>query len=284
LAKKTSKSFCTAPKRWAFGALAGVALLGLGPAKAAELVELEYEVYFGGMHIVSAKASLQKGSQNYRISSEATTQGMLKWMFGWTGNGKSVGAITPKGLQPVEHSHNSLSDDKTREVKIDYNPGGKVEFQVKDSDPDSDEYRRTPLDLATIDNTIDPMSAILSMSRNLESGHECVGEFPIFDGQRRYNITLTHREPKMIEATEYSVFSGEAVGCEVKIEQIGGFWKKPSKYSKGARNRVIWVARPIPESPPVPVKLNVQTKMGTLVAHLTRVRVGGRELALRIED
>ena len=125
------------------------------------------------------------------------------------------------------------------------------------------------LDPATLDNTIDPITAFIAMSRRLDAGESCDASFEVFDGRRRYDVTLTNHGPKMIEPSDYSVFTGEAIGCHLEFEKIGGFWQGENKYSETARNRVIWVARPIENGPPVPVQLTIETGFGSVLAHLT---------------
>lgn len=263
---------------------ASLGFLTTGAAVAADkTVELNYEVYFGGMHILSAEAEMiAENEDSYRMASSARTQGLVDWMFEFRGEGATEGSADGITVQPVRHARSSTWDGGERAVKLAYMDGGKVDFDVNEDRDEDHSHKVTPLDPATLDDTMDPMSGIVMMSRKLQAGEACEGTLRLFDGQRRYDVTLSETEPKMIEPSKYSVFTGEAVGCHVEFERIGGFWKENNnKYSKTARDRVIWVAKPLEDGPPVPVQLTVQTGFGTLIAHLTRVRMGGTELALQ---
>ncbi len=251
-------------------------------ALADESLELDYEVYFGGMHILSAQTKLQAdGQDRYSVASSAQTQGWMDWLFGYRGEGTTVGSVNGTEARPERHARKSTWDEGERTVKLTYLDGGKVDVKVDEIRESSEEHEFSPLDPATLDNTIDPMTAFISMSRRLEAGESCDATFEMFDGKRRYDVTLTDQDAKVIEPSDYSVFAGEAAGCHLEFEKIGGFWQGENKYSETARNRVIWVARPIENGPPVPVQMTIETGFGSVVTHLTRVRVGGQELALK---
>jgi len=253
-------------------------------ASAEERLELDYEVYFGGMHILSAQTKLQAdGQETYSVSSSARTRGWVNWLFGFSGEGTTVGTVNGTEVRPQRHARSSAWDDGERKVTLTYLDNGKVLAEVNETREDYDEDKFSPLDPATFDNTIDPMTAFIAMSRRLDAGESCDASFEMFDGRRRYDVTLTDHGTKQIEPNDYSVFTGEAVGCHLEFEKIGGFWQGKNKYSETARNRVIWVARPIEDGPPVPVQLTIETGFGSLMAHLTRVRVGGQELALNVD-
>ncbi len=250
-------------------------------ASADERLELEYEIYFGGMHILSAQSTLrQDGDERYDVTSTARTRGWVDWLFGFKGEGTTVGALDGADARPESHARTSVWDDGERKVTLTYLDDGKVKFDVQEDKKGGDEHKYSPLDPATLDNTIDPMSAFVAMSRRLDVGESCDAQFEVFDGKRRYDVVLTDRESKTIEPSDYSVFSGEARGCHLEFERIGGFWQGKNKYSETARNRVIWVAQPIDDGPTVPVQMTIDTGFGSLIAHLSRVRVGGEELAL----
>jgi len=262
------------------------ATLGLvgAPAMASETLELDYEIYFGGMHLVSAQARLEMdGDDGYRVVGGARTRGWVNWLYGFKSESTTVGVVNGADARPMLHEQVAAWDDGERSIKLTYEDDGKVVFNVTEQRDEDDDDRFTPLDPATLDNTIDPVTAFVAMSRRLEAGESCNATFEIFDGKRRYDVVLTDQAPKVIEPSDFSVFSGEAIGCHLEYEKIGGFWIGENKYRDTARNRVIWVGRPIENGPPVPVQMTIETGFGSLVTHLTHVRVGGQELALNVD-
>jgi len=259
-----------------FGLFAATLGLFGTPAVAGETLELDYEIYFGGMHLVSAQARLEMdGDSVYSVVGEARTRGWVNWLYGFKSESTTVGVLDGANAKPTRHEQVAAWDDGERSIKLTYEDDGKVVFDVTEQRDEDDDDRFTPLDPATLDNTIDPVTAFVAMSRRLEAGDTCDATFEVFDGKRRYDVTLTDQEPKVIEPSDFSVFSGETIGCHLEYERIGGFWIGENKYSETARNRVIWVARPIENGPPVPVQMTIETGFGSLVTHLTRVRVGG---------
>lgn len=253
-------------------------------ASADERLELDYEVYFGGMHILSAQAKLEtNGTDRYSVASTARTRGWVDWLFGFKGESTTVGSVNGTAARPSRHERVSTWDKGERTVTLTYLDDGKVKFDIAETRKSDEEHEYSPLEPATLDNTINPITAFVAMSRRLEEGEACDATFEVFDGKRRYNVMLSDQAPKVIEPSKFSVFTGEAIGCHLEYEKIGGFWIGENKYAETARNRVIWVARPIENGPPVPVQMTIETGFGSLVTHLTRVRVGGEELALKAD-
>ena len=77
---------------------------------------------------------------------------------------------------------------------------------------------------------------------------------------------------KDLKQTDYGIYSGPARSCQFDVERLGGFTPEPSKYSKSARNRIVYVAQPQDFSPPIPVRAKVETDYGWLMIHLTAVK------------
>src|SRR3546814_12446315 len=77
----------------------GVAVVALSAALAfavparAEPVSAQYEVYFGGLHVLNAQAPWARGAGSYRLIAEAETQGFLGWLTAWKRTTSSPGRL-----------------------------------------------------------------------------------------------------------------------------------------------------------------------------------------------
>ena len=151
--------------------------------------------------------------------------------------------------------------------------------------PEPDPSERTPLPPNAAEGTLDPLSAVIGMAFSMKDGAECRGVFPIFDGRRRYDVTVEPAPSRLLDAADYSIFTGEAATCKVTdYKRLGGFRKEPSKYADTARRREAYVARVAEDALPVPVRIEVHTDYGALVIHLTRYRGQGIDLTLERES
>lgn len=255
-----------------------VSSVQLVQAEASDPLMLEYEAYFGGFHVASGRTSIALKEEGYTITGKARARGLLDWYSGWQGKAVSKGRIGADGaVQPVIHDNGGVWRGSTRRNALVFKPDGSVDVE-QESPPDPNKL--TPIPPASIPGTVDPISAILFLAGVIEKGGDCNGSIPIYDGRRRYDLSVTAGETRVFEKNDYTIFSGEAMACEVEFRKIGGFRKEQSKYSRTARDRTVWVARPLPDAPPIPVRVDVETDFGQLVVHLTAARHGGNEIAL----
>ncbi len=249
-----------------FGAAAG--------ATEVQSVRASYEVYFGGFHVLNAEAEMNNGGEIYRISAEAETQGMLSWFVSWKGETESRGRLTGDKVSPQRHDNHGVSDRGERRVKLRYdNAGNIVQSMVL---PEQDWTDRHPLPADAGDNTLDPLSVIAGLGKLLQEGGPCDGSFAVFDGRRRYDLVVSDAGIAKLEPNTYSIFAGEARGCHVTYELLGGHRVDRNKYAATARDRTVWVARPAEGAPMIPVRLSIETDYGTVLGHLTGYSLGDK--------
>ncbi len=250
-------------------------------------LRLEYEGYFGGLHIGSARAVLEREGARYRVSAEARARGILEWFSEYRGEAETRGALAARdaaGLdgrapKPDIHRNRGEWQGDERWVALDYDEAGRVATR-DGSPPEEEEDELTPIPEGATTDTIDPISAIVALAGILENGGTCDTTLKLYDGRRRYDLTVADGGEKRFAPNDYSIFAGSARACALSIERIGGFRVDRSKYSKTARERTVWVGRPIEAGPPVPVRVEVETAYGTLVIHLVAAHAGERRIAL----
>lgn len=241
-------------------------------------VTATYEVYFGGFHVLNAEARLENGGEIYSISAAAETQGMLGWFNPWKGETESRGRIVADKVVPQRHDNRGTADEGERIVTLRYDEAGNItETEVL---PEQDWDDRHPLPADAGKGTLDPLSIIAGLAQLLQAGGACEGRFAVFDGRKRYDLTVADAGTQKLEPNDYSIFDGEAQGCRLDYEMLGGHRIERSKYAATARERVIWVARPTEDAPLIPVRLQIETAYGTVMGHLTGYRLGDEAEAL----
>ncbi len=255
-------------------------LLLSSPVSASEdETDLHYSVYLGGLYLGSIETEVRQGKSSYKIQSAARTNAAFNWVFSWFANGETEGLVSLDKFFPRQHQHKSTWNQNVRTVSLDYENTGEVKVQktVSRKEP-ADKY--TPIDPASLTNTIDPMTAILTMSNRLEKGMGCKAELPIFDGHRRYDMLLSEKPGRYFKPSRYSVFEGNAIGCKIDIVRKGGFPSNRNYERDPNANQevVVWVGAPIENGHVVPVRMRMDTQFGVMEMHLDRYRVGPLKL------
>ena len=269
------------------GAVAlAVALLaaGLAPvqARAAESrhLLLEYEVYVGGFHTFSIAYDAQLGPASYDVTVSLDGRGIMDWWFAWTMKAFSQGRLAGDGVVPVRAGADSSWKGKHRRTRLFYPPDGPpaVELDPLPDEDDGEEVRP-----ALRKGARDLAGALFALLSRVGAEKRCGGREPVFDGRRRYDLVLTHRGEERLEAGPNSPYAGPALRCTVEIERIAGYPRKPRRPGWRDANRAsIWLAPAFAGLPPVPVRLELDTRMGSLRAHLAQATLAADGAVQRI--
>ena len=259
-----------------FPALAGLVCSALlTPVSAwADPVSATYEVYFGGLPVLNAKAVWVQGGDSYRLSAEAETQGLAGWLHPWKGTTETFGHLDGDKIIPQHHVNwgTASGDDGENLVTLDYDSRGDItDTQVQ---PEQNWEGRHPLPADAGKGTLDPLSVIAGLSELLQKNGRCEGSFAVFDGRKRYNLIVSDAGETTLDATDYSIYSGPAHGCRLDYEMLGGHKIERNKYVETAHDRIVWVARPVEDAPLIPVRLSIETDYGVLMGHLTAFAEG----------
>jgi hypothetical protein len=261
-------------------ALVGAAGLSSPPAHAAEvpsarIVDLTYDVYLGGLHIFTMDVDMTLQPDRYRVTAEGGTQGMVGWLYGWQTRLAAEGLDRDGRIAPQRYDVASNWQGNQRTVQLSFDEGGRYALrQTPPPEPDPDIEGELPETLP--DGTIDPLSFAVAASRALEENGRCDQTVPVFDGRRRYDLTLRHIDEATLPPSEYSIYHGPAVRCSFSVKRISGFrksWRTKRQVDADASPPTIWVAAIREDLPPLPVRYDGAIALGNIVIHLTRVNV-----------
>lgn len=250
----------------------------LPPSTDPKPVRASYDVYFGGFHVMSSTAHYDRGETEYVVSATGRTLGILEFFFEWVGETKTTGRFEGPRILPTLHESRGQGSSEERRMTIRYGDAGEVLDVVVEPAPDPEEV--TPLPENAEIGTIDPLTVIADLGKSVSEGRGCAGTYPVFDGKRRYDLIISDQGEKTLDPTSYSIFSGPALACHVEWDMKGGARREKSKYSRTARNRMVYVAAPFEGAEPIPVAMTIETDYGTLMAHLTSVETDGKRMAI----
>lgn len=250
--------------------LVGGAVAALAPsAAAAEKVRLGYAIYAGGFEVLQASILLDVGRDDYEVEVSAETQGLIGTFFPWRNLSRSVGLIREGEAEPRSHRQSGTWRGRERAVSLDYDGSGGVTADVR---PPDDPAERDPVPPEMVPGTTDPLSAVLSVAGAVAVGRGCSETVPVFDGRRRYDLTFKEMGSRNLPPSKYSVFSGAAVQCQVTSKVLAGNWKKDGGAVSDDEKRkpVALMLAPVVEGmPPVPVRLEGESRFGEVIMHLT---------------
>jgi len=259
---------------------AAFALMLVFPAfsRAAVPLSLDYAVYAGGFKAMNAQLAMDLEKKSYDMKLTAETEGFIGKIFPWKATLNTNGHM--KGASPVPYVYTERSTWKSgvKVTEVRYSPQGKVLKTTIRSEGKTVTAR--DIDDMLARNTVDLLTGALVMLQTVKTKGKCAGQFPIFDGRRRYNITLADDGREKVKASKYSAFEGDALRCILRVEPVAGFKKKDERRGwmavqnhTEARHKppTIWLSPLGKGRMMAPVRMEIASEYGSVVAHL----VGG---------
>ncbi len=259
-----------------------VALAVSVPAGAADdpirpAVGLDYAIYIGGLEALSANVMIASDSTRYDVEIKAGTAGALGKLYPWEIHVGSKGNIAGDTLQPIEHVQRNNFQGKDRSVTLSYDGHGG--FLERKTVPDAQEDDRDPVPPDMTRDTLDIVSGLLAGLRAVDRTGVCDGRVPVFDGRRRFDLVYHDDGHETLEASDVSVYSGDALRCAVKVEPVAGFWKKNQRkfFTRKVNGEdqivpiAVYIARVGAAHVEVPVRIESISPFGKLVLNLQAV-------------
>ena len=252
-----------------------LAISGPRPAASAEGVALGYEGYLGGFHMMTAEVELARNETAYRMETKASGRGLVGWLFNWTSNAVTEGAVGTDGvLKPRWHQRDIAQRGRNaKAIHIEYRDDG-VPMVARLRVGDEAKFREAE----GRRGTIDPMSAVAAIVDQMAAGTTCSGNFPVFDGKLRYDVTARIGDSSRLKGNKYMMYKGAAARCDLVLEAIDGFDDDEPKGSPRERGSpaddtlvlTMWFASPAEGLPSVPVLASADTDYGGLRIYLAR--------------
>lgn len=234
----------------------------------AQTVQAHYEAYSTGFNILRMDADFAITPNEYRVHLAYRTAGTLSAVVRSEQNTVVEGAFRDGNPAPRRFYSHGYLRGRPRTTQIDY-PGGQP--VIRTLIPINDEERE-PIAAADQTGTIDSLSAMARLVRQVNATGRCDGRSRTFDGRRLADMTARTVGPETLEATGRSSFAGPALRCDFEGVQTGGFMldgdraaaRRPHKGSA-------WFAAVTPGGPLIPVRLAFQTRfIGSVTVYLAK--------------
>ena len=120
----------------------------------------------------------------------------------WQGVTSSYGLMTANGPVPQNYTFRYATSEKREALEIRFQQ--RMVQDIIINPPSHPGSRAVPITAADLQNVVDPLSAVVLLSQarpsRMTGGDACNKRLPIFDGKIRYDLVLSPKGTRTIEA------------------------------------------------------------------------------------
>lgn len=247
-------------------ALAGV-LAGspVALAHAPDSLRLTYATYAVGLHVAAVRADLILGPYRYQVRLAYRTTGLLGFFDGGRQNSWVAGGWQAGLPEPRVFSSRGTWHGKKYATLIDYRGSEPLVETLLPPD-----RNRQPVPPALRDRTVDTLSALALLIRQVAAARTCHASVHTYDGRRVAALTAHSVGWERLPRTNRSVYGGPALRCDFSSRVLAGFKRNRKAKDQPPLHGTIWFAAVVPGEPPVPVRVRFETAwFGDATTYLT---------------
>jgi hypothetical protein len=234
------------------------------PARAQGQFDAAYTLSMAGISIGKLNWRAQIGVSDYVFSANGRTSGILSVLLSGDGNVSLKGTMRDGKSQSAIWSSTIARDDEKSIVNMTFEAGKVRDLKVVEPPLEAD---RVPILEAHKNSVIDPLSAMLipASAGDPLQPYACQRDLNIFDGRRRYDISLSFR--RIDKATPEKGYNGPALVCAARFSPISGHRASSPlvKYLLDGRDIEVWLVPVAGTSLLAPVRLSVASALGNMV-------------------
>ena len=224
---------------------------------------LQYEIDWGPVTLADATVELLNSGEVRSVSADIASRGVGAWFSDFQSSLEIM--RTGDGMQLLNGK--STWGDALSNLTVTWLPS--------DEKPLVDYYRSKPRDYEitpvpedSVANTVDPFTPIFEIGRDLNQTKRCEGSYRVFDGIRRYDLTIMDGGVSELTSDDAADFQGLAHRCDITLTRIGGFSTKKGlfKFGESEISRTLYLGEI--RGHWVPVRFEISAPLGTAVARL----------------
>ncbi len=252
------------------------------PDASANQVDLTFEIYGGGLHIVSFGTQAVLTPERYEIAAQFQTEGVADTLFHGRGSSTASGLLTPAGPRLLNYSQEYDGRFGERSITMALDESGRYNVAAQPVDG----IHKEGFSASRVRGKVDPLTASIFTAIN-SSAAPCSQIIPVFDGRRIFNLKFKELDETQLQPIGAGTYAGPAWKCSVLYDPVAGFTRE--FLVERAKNPLppftIWLARfdeqmgPSGNQPLVlPVRMMFETSIVNAIAHLTTAEVDGKAL------
>lgn len=255
--------------------LAVVPLMGVANVTQAEprdawpsKVRAVYRIDFNGFDIGNFEFNADVSGRNFTLTGDAQLSALLG-AFKWRGTTRSAGVIAANVPRPGGYTFDFAGTGKTGAVKMAFSGDGISSLThdpVVPAEPGT-----VPVLPHHMKNVLDPLSAIMALSRN-STDNPCDRRLAVFDGKQRFDLALSFHRQEAISEARPSGQPGVAFVCRVRYQPIAGHRMTDATRNLSESSGIEISLRPVPSANLfIPHQITLPTGAGPVT--LTSLRV-----------
>ncbi len=204
-------------------------------------------------------AAVDKAS--YQVAMGGDLIGMLASMYPFHMQLTSHGRVNGGASLPSQYRSDIATAEQRSTVTLTYSAGGNIQMV----DQPTTQEGQAAFARGLVRGTMDPLSAVAMIARELESGHACSGRMQVFDGARRFDLTLSPLPGSAAPPRNLPVaLKAPPRGCDAALTLISGFPQSAidaGMYPKTAR---FWFTSEMNSPWPVLLRIDADSGLGHL--------------------
>jgi Protein of unknown function (DUF3108) len=204
------------------------------------------------------------GGKLYSTSAAGKANRVLSALVNGEGSVETHGSVGNGRMTPSKFVSHIVDDDGDTTLQVSFENGVAKQTTLQGPPPKPD---RLPVTDANLRGVSDPLTAMLVSAKNAGvtlAAANCDRILQIFDGRRRYNLTLSYLRTDTFKTAHG--YSGPVLVCSVVLQPIAGY-KRDSllvKYVAGRRDMELWFAPIAGTATMAPIQVSMPTLVGTL--------------------
>lgn len=251
-----------------------LALLAATPRPVgAAVLEASYVVVAAGVTVMEIEVLLDLRRDGYHLRTALRTRGVASLLGRGEQATEAEGSFRGTEPLPARYRTEGVWRGQLRRVGLDYPPGAAGPI-LRVLEPPEAPGEREPVAPELRRGTLDPLSALVKLSRAVAETGRCDGAAAVFDGRRRSDAAVRTAGRDLLPPGRRGgeAWSGEALRCDLEWRQVAGFHTRQDQEERGRVNTgLAWIAPGWAGGPPVPVRAELPVRwLGTL--HLNLVR------------
>lgn len=243
---------------------APVIALGIFPARAQVQFDARFVLTMSGMAMGKLTWRTQLAPSDYTTSANGGVSGFLSLLVKGEGNVTVKGTIKDGRPRPASFASAVVSEEGKVNVQIAFDGSRVRDLKVEEPPLESD---RVPIETAHKTGVIDPLSAFLipGTSDDPMAREGCNRTLSIFDGRRRYDLTLSFKRTDAIKND--SGKQNAVLVCAIKFTAISGHRSSSPliKFLSEGRDIEVWLVPVTGTRILAPVRLSVASMLGNMV-------------------
>ena len=234
---------------------------------------MRFEMFgIAGVHVATNTTILDETSDRYKITLDVESIGVTSMFINLTSHSEVTGVFANNVVRPQSYVGEVRRNGAVTDNRVQYARDGRVTGAST-----SPVGTRVPATEAEMQGTVDQLTALFMIERQLAKQDSCSLIVKVFDGLRRYDLHFTNVSAEELEVSVERTFPGATHVCHMQRVAIAGFPNSDGR-TEGAYEGKIWFASLLRGNLMIPVQMEFNTEFGKVTGRLADLRAPGVHL------